>query len=46
MLVPMSVWLLREVDPCIAVVLGLSASAAAHPIGTQPTHAWVREHCA
>ncbi|MGJ5198306.1 MULTISPECIES: MFS transporter [unclassified Bradyrhizobium] len=42
-LVPLSIVLLRHLDPRIVVVLGLSAFAAANLLGTQITHAWARE---
>ncbi|WOH81790.1 MFS transporter [Bradyrhizobium sp. BEA-2-5] len=42
-LVPVSIWLLRHLDPRIVVVLGFSAFAAANLWGTQLTHVWARE---
>ncbi|MBR0799874.1 MFS transporter [Bradyrhizobium jicamae] len=42
-LVPISILLLRHLDPRIVVVLGFSAFAAANLWGTQLTHAWARE---
>lgn len=42
-LVPLSIWMLRHLDPRIVVVLGLGAFAAANLLGTQLTHAWARE---
>jgi len=39
-LVPLSVFLLRHVDPRIALIIGLSAFAAANLLGTQLTHDW------
>jgi len=41
-LVPVSIVLLRHVDPRIVAVLGLSAFAAANLWGTQLTHEWAR----
>ncbi|MGX1348647.1 DHA2 family multidrug resistance protein [Bradyrhizobium elkanii] len=42
-LVPISILLLRHLDPRIVVVLGFSAFAAANLWGTQLSHVWVRE---
>ncbi|MCA6125287.1 MFS transporter [Bradyrhizobium sp. WSM 1704] len=42
-LVPLSIFLLRHLDPRIVVVLGFSAFAAANLWGTQLTQVWVRE---
>ncbi|CAL79817.1 putative transport protein (permease) [Bradyrhizobium sp. ORS 278] len=42
-LVPLSIAMLRHLDPRIVVVFGLSAFAAANLMGTQLTHAWARE---
>ncbi|GAF96368.1 unnamed protein product, partial [marine sediment metagenome] len=42
-LVPISIWLLRHVDPRIVVVVGFAAFAAANLLGTQLTNAWARE---
>lgn len=42
-LVPISIWLLRHVDPRIVVVAGFAAFAAANLLGTQLTNAWARE---
>jgi DHA2 family multidrug resistance protein len=39
-LVPVSIFLLRHVDPRFVLVLGLSAFAAANLLGTQVTHVW------
>jgi DHA2 family multidrug resistance protein len=39
-LVPVSIFLLRHVDPRIVLVMGLSAFAAANLLGTQLTHDW------
>ena len=41
-LVPVSIMLLRHVDPRFVVVIGLSAFAAASLLGTQLTHDWAR----
>ncbi|GIQ75999.1 MFS transporter [Bradyrhizobium sp. RD5-C2] len=42
-LVPISIVLLRHLDPRIVVVLGFSAFAAANLWGTQLSHVWARE---
>ncbi|MBR0871642.1 MFS transporter [Bradyrhizobium tropiciagri] len=42
-LVPVSIFLLRHLDPRIVVVLGFSAFAAANLWGTQLSHVWARE---
>jgi len=42
-LVPVSIYLLRHVDPRLVLVLGLAAFAAANLLGTQLTHDWARE---
>jgi DHA2 family multidrug resistance protein len=42
-LVPISIFLLRHLDPRIVVVLGFSAFAAANLWGTLLTHVWARE---
>ncbi|WP_375763884.1 MFS transporter [Bradyrhizobium sp. Pha-3] len=42
-LVPVSILLLRHLDPRIVVVLGFSAFAAANLWGTQLSHVWARE---
>jgi len=42
-LVPISIVLLRHLDPRIVVVLGFSAFAAANIWGTQLSHVWARE---
>jgi DHA2 family multidrug resistance protein len=39
-LVPVSIFLLRHVDPRVVMVIGLSAFAAANLLGTQLTHDW------
>src|ERR1700730_16027435 len=39
-LVPMSIFLLRHVDPRGVLIMGLSAFAAANLLGTQLTHDW------
>jgi len=39
-LVPVSIFLLRHVDPRVVLVMGLSAFAAANLLGTQATHDW------
>jgi MFS transporter, DHA2 family, multidrug resistance protein len=39
-LVPVSVFLLRHLDPRIVLIIGLSAFAAANLLGTQLTHDW------
>src|SRR5467141_961335 len=39
-MVPMSIFLLRHVDPRFVLVMGLSAFAAANLLGTQLTHDW------
>jgi DHA2 family multidrug resistance protein len=39
-MVPMSIFLLRHVDPRFVLVVGLSAFAAANLLGTQLTHDW------
>jgi MFS transporter, DHA2 family, multidrug resistance protein len=39
-LVPVSVFLLRHVDPRVVLIIGLSAFAAANLFGTQLTHDW------
>jgi DHA2 family multidrug resistance protein len=39
-LVPVSIFLLRHVDPRVVLVMGLSAFAAANLFGTQLTHDW------
>jgi DHA2 family multidrug resistance protein len=41
-LVPVSIFLLRHVDPRFVLVVGLSAFAAANLLGTQLTHDWAR----
>jgi MFS transporter, DHA2 family, multidrug resistance protein len=41
-LVPVSIFLLRHVDPRGVLVIGLSAFAAANLLGTQLTHDWAR----
>lgn len=43
LLVPISIYLLRHLDPRIVVVLGFSAFAAANLWGTQLSHVWARE---
>jgi MFS transporter, DHA2 family, multidrug resistance protein len=40
MMVPVSIFLLRHVDPRFVLVVGLSAFAAANLLGTQLTHDW------
>ncbi|MGF6428686.1 MFS transporter [Bradyrhizobium elkanii] len=42
-LVPVSILLLRHLDPRIVVVLGFSAFAVANLWGTQLSHVWARE---
>ncbi|WP_338694105.1 MFS transporter [Bradyrhizobium sp. 26S5] len=42
-LVPVSILLLRHLDPRVVVVLGFSAFAAANLWGTQLSHVWARE---
>jgi DHA2 family multidrug resistance protein len=42
-LVPLSIVLLRHVDPRLVVVLGFSAFAAANLWGTELSHDWARE---
>ncbi|QIG96167.1 MULTISPECIES: MFS transporter [unclassified Bradyrhizobium] len=42
-LVPVSIVLLRHLDPRVVVVLGFSAFAAANLWGTQLSHVWARE---
>ncbi|MTV17524.1 MULTISPECIES: MFS transporter [Bradyrhizobium] len=42
-LVPISILLLRHLDPRIVVALGFSAFAAANLWGTQLSHVWARE---
>ncbi|MCA6097752.1 MFS transporter [Bradyrhizobium australafricanum] len=42
-LVPISILLLRHLDPRIVVVLGFSAFAAANLWGTQLSHVWARD---
>jgi DHA2 family multidrug resistance protein len=39
-MVPVSIFLLRHVDPRVVLVIGLSAFAAANLLGTQLTHDW------
>jgi MFS transporter, DHA2 family, multidrug resistance protein len=39
-LVPVSIFLLRHVDPRIVLIVGLTAFAAANLLGTQLTHDW------
>src|SRR5258708_4312789 len=39
-MVPVSIFLLRHVDPRFVLILGLSAFAAANLLGTQLTHDW------
>jgi MFS transporter, DHA2 family, multidrug resistance protein len=39
-LVPLSVFLLRHIDPRVVLIIGLSAFAAANLLGTQLTHDW------
>jgi DHA2 family multidrug resistance protein len=39
-LVPLSVFLLRHLDPRVVLIIGLSAFAAANLLGTQLTHDW------
>ncbi len=39
-LVPVSIFLLRHVDPRVVMVIGLSAFASANLLGTQLTHDW------
>ncbi|SHI13310.1 MFS transporter [Bradyrhizobium erythrophlei] len=39
-LVPLSVFLLRHLDPRIVLIIGLSAFAGANLLGTQLTHDW------
>src|SRR6266849_4956366 len=39
-MVPVSIFLLRHVDPRFVLVMGLSAFAAANLLGTQLTHDW------
>jgi MFS transporter, DHA2 family, multidrug resistance protein len=39
-LVPVSVFLLRHLDPRVVLIIGLSAFAAANLLGTQLTHDW------
>jgi MFS transporter, DHA2 family, multidrug resistance protein len=41
-MVPVSIFLLRHVDPRIVVTIGLSAFAVANLMGTQLTHDWAR----
>lgn len=43
LLVPISIYLLRHLDPRVVVVLGFSAFAAANLWGTQLSHVWARE---
>jgi DHA2 family multidrug resistance protein len=38
--VPLSVFLLRHIDPRWALIIGLSAFATANLLGTQLTHDW------
>src|ERR1700675_3485848 len=38
--VPLSIFLLRHVDPRFVLIVGLSAFAAANLLGTQLTHVW------
>jgi MFS transporter, DHA2 family, multidrug resistance protein len=42
-LVPVSIFLLRHVDPRFVLIIGLSAFAAANLLGTQVTHDWALE---
>ncbi|MCC8964026.1 MFS transporter [Bradyrhizobium sp. Pear76] len=42
-LVPISILMLRRIDPRIVVALGFSAFAAANLWGTQLSHVWARE---
>jgi DHA2 family multidrug resistance protein len=39
-MVPVSIFLLRHVDPRFVLIVGLSAFAAANLLGTQLTHVW------
>jgi len=39
-MVPVSIFLLRHIDPRFVLILGLSAFAAANLLGTQLTHDW------
>jgi DHA2 family multidrug resistance protein len=39
-MVPVSIFLLRHVDPRFVLIMGLSAFAAANLLGTQLTHVW------
>ena len=39
-MVPLSIFLLRHVDPRVVLIIGLSAFAAANLLGTQLTHDW------
>jgi DHA2 family multidrug resistance protein len=39
-MVPVSIFLLRHVDPRVVLIVGLSAFAAANLLGTQLTHDW------
>jgi DHA2 family multidrug resistance protein len=39
-LLPVSIFLLRHVDPRFVLIMGLSAFAAANLLGTQLTHVW------
>ena len=41
-LVPLSIFLLRHVDPRFVLIIGLSAFATAGLLGTQLTHDWAR----
>jgi DHA2 family multidrug resistance protein len=41
-MVPLSIFLLRHVDPRIVLIVGLSAFAVANLLGTQLTHDWAR----
>jgi DHA2 family multidrug resistance protein len=40
--VPMSIFLLRHLDPRVLLIVGLSAFATANLLGTQLTHDWAR----
>jgi DHA2 family multidrug resistance protein len=42
-LVPLSIFMLRHVDPRGVLIIGLSAFAAANLLGTQLTHDWARD---
>ncbi|SDT29164.1 MFS transporter [Bradyrhizobium canariense] len=42
-MVPVSIFLLRHIDPRWVLIVGLSAFATANLLGTQLTHEWARE---